>query len=122
MKIACLPIMAAVAIIPAAHSASTPNNDYPTQARVEYVIGCMKQHKGENYDNMYHCVCAIDKIAAQIPYADFVANTTLAVMINTSGEKSGVFRDGTGGRKAVQAFKTLLNDAEVSCGLPPANP
>ncbi len=92
-------------------------NDYPTQARVEYVFGCMQQHGGENYDSMYGCVCAIDKIAARIPYANFVATTTLNVMMQTPGEKGGPFRDVKGGREAVREFKNFMKTSEADCGL-----
>ena len=95
-----------------------PANDYPTQARVEYVFQCMHKYgERENYDTMYGCVCAIDKLAESIPYDNFVATSTLAVMINTPGEKGGVFRDVPGGRKAIRAFNKFIADTEQSCGL-----
>lgn len=95
-----------------------PINDYPTQARVEYVFQCMHKYgEKESYDTMYGCVCAIDKIAETIPYNNFVATSTLAVMINTPGEKGGVFRDAPGGRKSIRAFHKFLTDSEKSCGL-----
>lgn len=93
-------------------------NDYPTQARVEYVFQCMHKYGPEkSYDSMYGCVCAVDKVAETIPYENFVATSTLAVMINTPGEKGGVFRDAPGGRKAIRAFKKFIADTEQSCGL-----
>ena len=93
-------------------------NDYPTQARVEYVIQCMHKYgTKENYDTMYGCICAVDKVAETIPYENFVATSTLAVMINTPGEKGGVFRDAPGGRKAIREFKKFIADTEQSCGL-----
>lgn len=94
-----------------------PPNDYPTQARVEYVFACMNKYGGENYDHMYGCVCAIDKIAEKIPYANFVATSTLAIMINTSGERAAAFRDAGGGRDAVKAFATFMTETEAACGL-----
>ena len=93
-------------------------SDYPTQARVEYVYQCMHKYgTKDNYDTMYGCVCAVDKVAETIPYKNFVATSTLAVMMNTPGEKGGVFRDAPGGRKAIRAFKKFVTDTEQSCGL-----
>jgi len=93
-------------------------NDYPTQARVEFVLQCMNKYgKKNNYNTMYACVCAADKVAETIPYKSFVATSTLAFMINTPGEKGGIFRDAPGGRKAIRAFKKFLKDTEKSCGL-----
>lgn len=92
-------------------------NDYPTQARVEYVLQCMSKYGKKNYNMMYGCICAVDKVAETIPYKNYVSTATLAVMINTPGEKGGIFRDAPGGRKAVKAFKEFINDTEKSCGL-----
>lgn len=100
-----------------ASAPQTMRNDFPTQARVEYVLGCMNRYGGEDYNNLYHCVCAVDRMAAQMKYDDYVANSTLVVMINTPGEKGGPFRDGTGGRKAVRAFQQFVKDTEADCGL-----
>lgn len=105
-----------------AHADSAINtkqaNDYPTQARVEYVFQCMHKYDTKySYETMYGCVCAVDKIADRIPYDNYVTTSTLAVMINTPGEKGGVFRDAPGGRKAIREFKKFISDTEKSCGL-----
>ncbi|MEZ5477231.1 MAG: hypothetical protein R3E95_07035 [Thiolinea sp.] len=50
-------------------------------------------------------------------YEQYVANATLAVMIQTPGERGGPFRDATGGRKAVRAFEQLVAGVESDCGL-----
>lgn len=92
-------------------------SDYPTQARVEFVLQCMSKYGKENYNSMYGCICAVDKVAETIPYKNYVATSTLSVMINTPGEKGGIFRDAPGGRKAIRAFKKFLKDTEKSCGL-----
>ncbi|SKA91207.1 hypothetical protein SAMN02745130_03229 [Thiothrix eikelboomii] len=105
-----------------APSAAVPSNDYPTQARVEYVFGCMHKYGGENYDHLYGCVCAIDKIAEKIPYANFVATSTLAVMIKTPGERGGAFRDAAGGREAIKAFDSFIAETEATCGLKKKKP
>ena len=105
----------------AALLAETPQaprgNDFPTLGRVEYVLGCMTRYGGEHYNNLYACVCSVDKLAEKIQYDQFVANQTLQVMINTPGEKGGPFRDATGGRKAVRAFEKFVAETEASCGL-----
>ncbi len=93
-------------------------NDYPTQARVEYVLQCMHRYGTKNnYDTMYGCICAVDKVAGTIAYENYVATSTLAVMINTPGEKGGLFRDAPGGRKAIKEFKKFIAGTEQSCGL-----
>lgn len=90
-------------------------NDYPTQARVEYVMRCMAEHGGPTYDTMYGCICSIDKIASQLTYDKYVESETLSVMIKTPGEKGGAFRDAPGGREMVKHFRDLKQSAESAC-------
>lgn len=90
-------------------------NDFPTQARVEYVLSCMDRHGGQNYDTLYACVCAVDKIAAKMPYEEFAHAQTMSVMIRTPGEKGGAFRDAPGARKEVRGLKSLQKETEDSC-------
>ena len=90
-------------------------NDFPTQARVEYVLGCMKSHGGQSYNTLYPCICAIDKIAEAMPYQEYEKAQTLSVMIKTPGERGGAFRDAPGARKMVKNFKKLNEDVEKMC-------
>jgi hypothetical protein len=68
-------------------------NDFPTQARVEFVLGCMQQAGGQSYDTLYPCVCLIDRIAAAMTYAEFSEAQVFAQLRSTPGERGGVFRD-----------------------------
>lgn len=92
-------------------------NTYPTQARVEYVFGCMNKYGGENYNTMYGCVCAIDEIASRIPYDNYVNTQTLALVLKVPGERSAQYRDMKGGREAVNEFNKFSEDRESYCGL-----
>ena len=90
-------------------------NDFPTQARVEYVLGCMNEHGGQSYDTLYSCVCSIDKIAAQMSYERFVEAQTFSVMVKTPGEKGGAFRDAPGARGVVKSYAEVKKAATDSC-------
>ena len=90
-------------------------NDFPTQARVEYVLGCMEKNGGQSYNTLYPCVCAIDKIAEAMPYKVYEEAQTLSVMIKTPGEKGGAFRDAPGARDLVKSFKKLNQDIKKMC-------
>jgi hypothetical protein len=68
-------------------------NDFPTQARVEFVLGCMQQAGGQSYDTLYPCVCLIDRIAAAMTYAEFAEAQVFSQLRSTPGERGGVFRD-----------------------------
>ena len=51
---------------------STPikSNDFPTQARSEFVFACMSSNQS-NRDFMAKCSCAIDEIAKRINYEEY---------------------------------------------------
>ncbi len=105
----------AIAIVSMTLGLEASANDFPTQARVEFVMGCMDRHGGQNYDTMFGCVCAIDKIAAQMKYDEYAFVDTMSVMINTPGERGGAFRDKPGARKQVREFEAIRKQAEDSC-------
>jgi len=91
------------------------SNDFPTQARVEYVIGCMNRLGAQIYENMYACSCSIDKIAATISYQKYVEATTLGVLIKTPGEKGGAFRDVPDAREFIGSVRDLEKSTLDSC-------
>lgn len=99
------------------YAEDVPLNNYPTQARVEYVFECMSKYGGENYNTMYGCVCAIDEIAKRIPYDNYVRTQTLDSILKVPGERSAQYRDIKGGREAISEFKTFTAERESYCGL-----
>ncbi len=97
--------------------ASRGGYDYPTQGRVEYVLTCMDDN-GHDFANVYKCSCVIDKIAAVIPYDEFVDESTFAKYASLGGEGGAEFRTDTA-RHQTKSFKTLQSDAYRACGLQP---
>lgn len=102
-------------VVPLLWMGSAGANDFPTLARVEYVIGCMNRLGAQIYENMYACSCSIDKIAATISYEKFVEATTLGVLINTPGEKGGAFRDVPNAREFIGNVRDLQKETLKSC-------
>jgi hypothetical protein len=94
-------------------SADTTSNDFPTLARVEYVLRCMDYHGGQVYENMYSCVCSIDRIATEFSYDEFLKAEVLAQLRTTPGERGGLFREG--GRELVTRYLEVTEAAEKSC-------
>ena len=92
-------------------------NDFPTQARVEFVLDCMRTSKVSAQESMYKCSCAIDDIATQIDYATWVELSTVANATTMAGERGGVMRDLKDGRKMITSFRELQADAKKHCFL-----
>ncbi len=101
-----------------ADSAQTPvkaANDFPTLTRVEYVLSCMQEKGGKNYDNLYHCVCAVDKIAEKMSHEEFLQAETFETNKNLAGERGGVFRDPPQSKALRDKLKTVSDEAIAAC-------
>jgi hypothetical protein len=97
----------------AAPAAQPPANDFPTKDRVEYVMQCMAEHGGINLDNMYHCVCAVDKIASLMRFKDYAESLTFTYMFDTPGDKGGEFRDPPHSKVLRDQLKNAKKEAEA---------
>ena len=75
-------------------------NDFPTRARVDFVLACMRDSKAPPQESMYKCSCAIDVIADKVHYSDWVDLSTISNGITI----------------AETAFsKTLFCETDLSC-------
>jgi hypothetical protein len=93
-------------------------HDYQTAARVEYVQECMVRNGGE-IAFLYKCSCAIDRIAKDLTYDDFVEMGTLVHNASLGGERAGVFRDSDDVREKAKKYRAIEAAAFKSCGVPP---
>ena len=93
----------------------TVANDFPTQARVEFVLGCMNEQGGQSYDTLYKCVCLVDAIAAEMSYAEFAEAQVFSELRSTPGERGGVFRDPDQARSLVAKLNTAIERGKAQC-------
>ncbi|MTH77617.1 hypothetical protein [Paracoccus aestuariivivens] len=89
-------------------------NDYPTNARADYVFVCMATN-GQTRDMLDKCSCAIDHISEILPYDDYVRAETVLRMRQTSGERSAMFRQGQQVNDMVAEFRRAQAEAEILC-------
>lgn len=92
-------------------------NDFPTRARVEFVLACMRESKAPPQESMYKCSCAIDAIAEKVRYRTWVDLSTVADGISIAGERGGVVRDLKDGRKLIASLRELQENAKKRCFL-----
>jgi len=90
-------------------------NDFPTQARVEYVLRCMDSHGGQTYQTLYSCICTVDKIAESIAYDEYVEADVFTQLRSTPGERGGMFRDPDRASLLVKKISDVTEMAEKSC-------
>jgi hypothetical protein len=98
--------------------AAPPAHDYPTQARVEYVIDCAGRNGGK-LSQVYQCSCVIDDIANTLAYDEFVEVSTFARYSALPGEGGGIFRDSDQAKARAKQFRELEKNAYRACGLAP---
>ena len=103
------------ALVALACSGVAPANDFPTRARVEFVLKCMDESRIPAEEAMYKCSCAIDRIADKVNYDRWVDMATVANGITIAGERGGVMRDMKDGRSIAASYRTLQEDAKKAC-------
>ncbi|HEY8506835.1 MAG TPA: hypothetical protein VIL32_00680 [Steroidobacteraceae bacterium] len=107
-----------------AQTPSDPHN-YPTSARVEYVQECIRRN-GARYGNelqyLYKCSCAIDAIARELTYDEFVEASTFARYSSLPGEGGAIFRDSDEAKAKAKLFRDLEDKAYGECGFGHAPP
>jgi hypothetical protein len=117
LALACLSLVspAAFAADKTASATTAQSHDYPTQGRVEYVLGCMDDN-GHDFVNVYKCSCAIDRIAAKLPYDDFVEQSTFSKYATLGGEGGAEFRVDRA-KAQTKKFRALQAEAYRACGI-----
>jgi hypothetical protein len=89
-------------------------NDYPTEARADYVFVCMKAN-GETRDALKRCSCSIDVIASLLPYERYVAAETVASMSQAQGQIGALFRASAQAKATAAELRRAQAEAEVRC-------
>jgi len=88
-------------------------NDYPTEARADYVFGCMEVNGGTS-DALRRCSCSIDVIASILPYDKYVTAETVMSVVQVGGEKAALFHDPSMADK-VADLRRAQAEGEVRC-------
>lgn len=100
-------------LLPAATMAQAVN-DYPTNARAEYVFTCMATN-GQNREMLDRCACAIDQIATVLPFDDYVRAETVLRMQQVSGERASMFKGMAEMNEFVARLRRAEAEAEILC-------
>jgi hypothetical protein len=106
MLIACAAATGAVA--------AAELNDYPTEARADYVFACMKTN-GDTQQALRQCSCSIDVIASLLPYERYVAAQTVLSLSQVEGRFGAMFRSPEPTKAAVNNLRRAQAEAEVRC-------
>lgn len=99
-----------LALVPVAHA-----NDFPTVDRVLYVQECMRAHPGPNFEMVNKCSCALDRLAAEVKYEDYVNMTTVSNAITIGGERGGELRDNETVKPQIARWRSLQAKVQKAC-------
>jgi hypothetical protein len=82
----------------------------------------MQQHQGPFYEMLHKCACALDEVAAQLSFAEYVELSTIANAMTIAGERGNGMRDNESLKAPFARFKQLNKQAEKACFItPPAS-
>ena len=108
-------ILAALLLASVAPAAAA-DNDYPTAARADYVIGCMAAN-GNTREALLKCSCAIDTIAGLMPFSRYEqAETALSLQAGGGvGGRVGLFRDPPQLKAVIEELRRAQAEANLQC-------
>ncbi len=75
-------------------------------------------HSGGTEADLYKCSCAIDRIAMQLTYDQFVEASTYSHYATLGGENAGIFRDHPRAQQQAKLMHSIESAAWHACGLP----
>ncbi len=91
-------------------------NDFPTLERVLFVEACVRDHADRPRQEMlYKCSCALDAIAEEVDYDEFVELATANDAGQIAGERGTQVRESQQGRAMTKKYKELRTKAFQSC-------
>lgn len=89
-------------------------NDFPTQARAEFVFACMSTN-GNTSEMLAKCSCAIDDIAENMTYEEYVDAETVLSMRLAPGDRTAMFKESAWAADIISRFNEIQVDADINC-------
>jgi hypothetical protein len=90
-------------------------NDFPTVDRVLYVEQCLRANPGPHFEMVNKCSCALDRLASEVKYDDYVTMTTIVNAISIGGERGSEMRDNESLKPQIARFRELQARVAKAC-------
>jgi hypothetical protein len=101
-------------------NADSAANDFPTIERVLYVEACARERPDRSRTELlYKCACAVDALAAQLSYEEYVNASTAFNAAQVAGERGANIRDSSTARDLAQRYRAAREEANRRCMLAP---
>ena len=102
-------------LVPTMAATTVWANDFPTAERVLYVQECMQTYPGPQFEMIQKCACAVDALAQQLSYSDYVSLSTLAKATTIAGERGGVIRESANTAPLIKRYRDIQSKANQAC-------
>jgi len=90
-------------------------NDFPTVDRVLYVQECMRANPGPQFEMVNKCSCALDRLASEVKYDEYVTMTTIVKAVSIGGERGGEMRDNESLKPQIARYRELQARVSKAC-------
>ena len=122
MKPTLLALLLGAALLPVAARAADRVNDFPTVDRVLYVQECMRAHPGPHYEMVNKCSCALDALAREVSFDDYVTMSTATNANSIGGERGNTIRDTEQLQAQIKRYREAQARAKSGCFISMASP
>ncbi len=113
------PRLAAFVLAAAVPAAPALANDFPTVDRVLYVQECMRQNPGPFYEMVNKCSCAVDALAREVSFDDYVTMSTITNAMTIGGERGNDLRDNDTLKPQLRRLRELQAKVKQGCFIGP---
>ncbi len=113
------PAPALFALVACCIAAPAQANDFPTVERVLYVQECMNAHRGPFYEMVNKCSCALDALAGEVKFDDYVTMSTATKANSIGGERGGTIRDAEPLQVQIKRYRELQAKVQKGCFIAP---
>ncbi len=114
LAFALLLVYGTAAAAPGDAIADDKENDFPTEARAEFVYGCMVAN-GQTPEMLRKCSCSIDYIASVIPYEKYIQMETTIRLQQIPGERGGLYRGNSWAKSLVEELNNAQAESTLKC-------
>lgn len=94
-------------------------NDFPTVDRVLYVQECMRENPGPNFEMVNKCSCALDALASEVKFDEYVEMSTIAKAMSIGGERGNDLRDNETLKPQLKRYRELQAKVKKACFITP---
>jgi len=122
MKPTLRALLLGAALLPVAARAADRVNDFPTVDRVLYVQECMRAHPGPHYEMVNKCSCALDALAREVSFDDYVTMSTATNANSIGGERGNTIRDTEQLQAQIKRYREVQARAKSGCFISMASP